>query len=632
MPTQSTRARATSAQNAGRQQNAGRELFNYNLHERIGQEELATVYRATHQTLDRPVQVHILRRTDPVSTDRFQLAARLAARLSHPNLLPVIDAGHTERYGAYMVTPTMNARTLSEMLDEGPLDPLLALRVATQVAAALDYLHEQEVVHRDVQPGNILVTPQGVAYLTNLSLAASLDTPDLSGVDEADYLTPYSAPEQRLDQSANSPALDVYGLGAVLYHMLSGEVPPAPATELPALVGYDAELEGVDHVIRRMLAVQPEARFSSPGAAIAALRQALRTQIDEATEDMDEASWEPSAEWLENPLETVLGDMLDQEYLSRSRKRANELHQVRAIRRLLNRWSRKSQFRRTALGQLIQPEQIVSYNIYFYELRTLYETRTPPQPRQRPQQDHHERTATLPTPKLWQVDVPDALPFEEIKPQELTLPNSTRVFTCPECSGSATVVCATCNGQGTVERKRRIINPDNSSGEEPIPTACPDCRGYGRQKCPACEGSGNLVEELVFTWSRRARLWQNTDDIEALPVLALQRRAEPVYDAPINPYEGRWHSVAPLAELLRAAIADAGEDTRLVAAELSIRGVPITEVDYQLNDAAQTLAIIGFDNEVVGDWTLLNPERILLVALGVIVALIIVALVIRMLL
>ena len=104
-----------------------------------------------------------------------------------------------------------------------PSTPVLVLRIATQLAGVLDYLHAQQVIHRDVQPANILLTAEGVAYLSNLSLAASPDTPDFSSIDEADYLTPYSAPEQRLDQAEATVALDIYSLGAVVYHMLSGE-------------------------------------------------------------------------------------------------------------------------------------------------------------------------------------------------------------------------------------------------------------------------------------------------------------------------------------------------------------------------------------------------------------------------
>lgn len=601
----------------------GSELRNYKLHQRLGQEELATVYRASHLTLDRPVHLHMLRRHDWISASRFQLAARLAARLSHPNLQPVIDAGHDDKYGDYLVTPELDARPLSAALAEAPLAAVAAVRVASQIAAALDYLHTQQVYHRDVQPSNILVTAEGVAYLTNLSLAASPDTPDLSNIDEADYLTPYSAPEQRLTKGEAGSALDVYSLGAVIYHMLAGEVPPPPGGELASLATRDAALVPADRVVRRMMAPQPEARFATPGAAVVALRQALRGQIDQATLDMEESRWEASAEWLENPVETALGGELDEsfkDFLSRARKRADELHRRDVIRRLLNRWSRDGFFRRRALGQLIQPEQIVSYNVYFYELRTLYEARSEPVARVRPHKPD-DRNAGQATPDLWSVTLPAADNFATVSAQEMPVPHSTRVLTCPECSGAAAVPCKECKGKGTIEKVRKVSNPDNSVTNETLTTQCPACRGYGKQQCVKCEGSGNLVEEQVFTWSRRAKVFSNTDDVEDLPQLAIKKRLEPVFAGPINPYEGRWHSVAPLAELLRAAIGEAGDSTRMINAELKIQSATITEMDLLLDEKPQRLYLVGFDNELIGDWSLLNPERLVLAGVVVVLAL-----------
>jgi eukaryotic-like serine/threonine-protein kinase len=603
------------------------ELRNYKVGERLGQEELATVYRARHLTLDRPVQLHILRRHDWISASRFQLAGRLAARLSHPYLLPVIDAGHDDRYGDYLVTPQIEAQPLSAILADGPVEPVVATRIITNIASVLDYLHGSQIFHRDVQPMNILVSADGVAYLTNLSLAAGPDAPDLSSIDEADYLTPYSAPEQRLAQGEAGAALDIYSLGAVAYHMLSGQVPPAPGADLPSLALNDAGLAPADRVVRRMLAPQPGARFPTATAAATALRQALRTQIDHATEDMEESRWEASAEWLENPLETVLGGNLDaqfSEFVTATRKRADELHRRDVIRRHLNRWSRAGFFRRRALGQLIQPEQIVSYNIYFYELRTVFEMRTDPAVRQRPAQtDDRSQMQALP-PDLWSIPVPAEDLFTTVRPQELAIPGSLRVFTCTECSGGAQIPCAACKGVGTIERQRKVSNRSGEQSTETIPVACSTCRGYGKQKCPKCEGTGNLAEEQVFTWSRRAKLFGNTDDIEDLPELAIKQRLQLVFEGSIDPLDGRWHSVAPLGELLRAAIAEAGPDTRLLAAELKIQGAPITEVDLLLDEKPQRIYIVGHDNELIGDWALLNTERLVLAGVAVLLALVVI--------
>lgn len=640
------------------------EINNYHLHEQTRQDELAIVYVATHQTLDRPVQVHILRRPDWVSSSRFQLAARLAARLDHPHLLPVIDAGHDTSYGDYLVTPMLNARPLSDILEEHrqeyrdeqkdgqeggpkPLAPLLVLRIATQLASVVDYLHANDVYHRDIQPANVLVTPDGVAYLTNLGLAASPDTPDLSSVDEADYLTPYSAPEQRLDQGEASPALDIYSLGALLYHLFSGEMPPAPGMEIVPLASRDPSLRDVDPVLLRMLEVSPQSRFASASEAVAALRRALSEHIDRSTEDMEESRWEPTAEWMENPLETVFGQLLSQEYISRSHTRADTLHRADAIRRLLNRWSNKGWLRRSSLGHIVELEQIVSYNIYFYELHALYESRVAISPRQRPIADD-EQKPILPMPDIWEIPVPagggdgnedgSTPAFRNISQQPIVWPNSQRVITCATCEGKGLLLCKTCQGKGMIvpspgpqaaakaAAKTAARTAAKATGgkkeEQPRPREirepqpCPDCHGEGYIPCPDCQQKGQVIEEQMIAWSRKTHVLSNTDDIDELPRLALRHPQETVYEAAIDPYEGRWHSVAPLNELLREAITVVGKDVRFVRTELHIRGVPVTEVDYRLDKTPLRLYIIGDEQNVVGSWHLLNLERLFLVVGG----------------
>lgn len=606
-----------------------RELVNYRLSERISQEELATVYRATHLTLDRPVRVHILRRTDWISASRFQLAARLAARLHHPNILPVIDAGHDERYGDYIVTPRMESQTLQDVLANGPLEPLLALRVFAQIGAALDYLHGESIYHRDVRPENILMTPQGVAYLTNFSLAAAPDTPDLSSIEEADYLTPYSAPEQTLVGGDASPTADLYSLGAVLYHMLSGELPPAPGQPPRSLGETNIALSGADRVIRKLLAAEPAQRYTNAEAAGAALRQSLRKQIDQSTTDMEESRWEPSAEWLENPLETVVGDLLNQEFTSKSRARADTLHRVGAIRRALDRWSRHGFLHRPALGEAIQPDQIVSYNIYTYELRAHYETRTPFQTREQV----HTGGALNPTlrePELWDVPVPALEPFTDAPSEVIVVPGSQRVVACTECNGATQVLCQTCAGKGVIERARRVKEADGTVRNEAFQDNCPTCRGYGKQPCPRCEGTGQMLQEKFFNWSRHGRLYFNEDDVAGYQKLAIQTQAQEVFHEQVDPYEARWYQVAPLKELLEEAIKGGGPDARLIAAELIVRGTPITEVDYQYRNKPHSLALVGFKDEVRGDWTLIDLERAALyVAIAVLVLVLLGLLIVR---
>lgn len=621
-------AGSSSKADVARSSTETHDLLNYRLSERIAQEELTTIYRGMHLTLDRPVQVQILRRTDWISASRFQLAARLAARLSHPNILPVVDAGHDERYGDYLVTPQLDAYSLQSALESGPLEPLLALRVFSQIGSALDYLHQQGVIHRDIQPANILLTPQGNAYLTNFSLAYAADTPDLSSIEEADYLTPYSAPEQSFTAENPSPSQDLYSLGAVLYHMLSGELPPPPGSPIPSLGARDATLMDADRVVRRLLSEQPNHRFSDASQAVAALRQALRRHIDDSTDDMEESRWEPVAEWLENPLETVVGDLLDQEFIAKSRARADTLHRVDAIKRLLDRWSRHGFLRRPALGQFVQPEQIVSYNLYFYDLRAHYETRTQPESRL----SVHMGGTLLPASRpmdVWEVPVPELGEFEDAAPEVMVVPGSQQAIPCTECNGATQVNCKMCSGKGTIERSRRVQDNTGASRTETFQENCPNCRGYGKQQCGRCEGTGQLLEEKVFTWSRRGMQHSNEDDLSGLHRPTVLTQLQTVFQGKIDPYEPRWNQVAPLQELLETAVQAAGPDGRIIATELQIRGVAITEVDYQVKNKPHTLALIGFNNEVRGDSTLLDIERIILygllglVALAAIVAIIV---------
>ncbi|OAN45491.1 protein kinase [Chloroflexus islandicus] len=571
------------------------ELRDYRLHEQVGQDELSIIYRATHQTLNRPVYVAILRRHDWISNSRFQLAARLAATLSHPHLLPVIDAGHDDRYGDYMVTPYIDARPLSDILAEGAPDLARAMRIISQIAAAIDYLHKQQVVHRDVQPANILVTQQGNAYLTNLSLAAAPDAPlDLSTLSEAEYLTPYSAPELHLAQTEAHPALDIYSLGAVAYHLLSGELPPSGLIVELDLAGKPPALVLAERVLLRMLSPQPNLRFLTASAAANALRLAVRTLLDQTTTDMEEAQWETYAEWFENPLELALtaelSDLAEQfnDFLTESRKRADLLHQRNYLRRWLNYWSRQHPLRRQSLGQLIEFESIASYNIYFYELKVLYEFRTSPKPQIRPMQ-LDERPIAEPALDVWKTQLPPPKDFASEAGGEVVLPGSRRFFTCPDCQGSGQIQCPQCQGKG-------MIKPRAKRGEpEPVEQTCPQCRGYGKVRCDKCAGNGNLVEEKVFRWSRKAIVHENNDDSEGLPpkVQALLRqRARKVYEAEIDLYDSHWHSAGPLSALIELASKEAGEQGRPLRALLQIKGAMVTQINGSLDEQECELYLI----------------------------------------
>jgi serine/threonine protein kinase len=204
----------------------------YDIVEQIGIGGMSEVWLAIDQVLDRPVAVKALTATledDPDLMAATWREARATAKLTHPHVTQVYDYGEeTLRNGAivpYLVMELLDGRNLADRLTDGPLPWPDAVRMASQVAAGLAAAHRMGVVHRDVKPGNVMLTDTGAKVLDFGIAAFSGTRPDVDGA----WLvgTPaYAAPE-RLTASAPDPAADVYALGALLYESLTGE-PPLP--------------------------------------------------------------------------------------------------------------------------------------------------------------------------------------------------------------------------------------------------------------------------------------------------------------------------------------------------------------------------------------------------------------------
>jgi serine/threonine protein kinase len=201
----------------------------YQLERRIGQGGMAEVWVATDTELDRKVAVKWLKTnlaTDPVVAERFRREAIAVARLSHPNIVGVHDVVLHEARQA-VVMQLVDGKSLRQLLDsQKRLGPELTIHIGAAIAGALDEAHRGGFVHRDVKPGNILVTSDGRVLLTDFGIAKGLQpgdedlTSDNVMMGTAKYLSPEQVRGRRLDGRA-----DLYSLGLVLYECLAGRVP-----------------------------------------------------------------------------------------------------------------------------------------------------------------------------------------------------------------------------------------------------------------------------------------------------------------------------------------------------------------------------------------------------------------------
>src|SRR5829696_8235710 len=232
----------------------------YDLIAKIGKGAMATVYKARQQSLDRIVAVKVLPKKmsdNQEFVDRFYKEGRAAARLSHNNIVQAIDVSSSPDGFHFFVMEYVEGKTLYDMMCAPPagdghvFTETETLDIIIQMADALAHSHSRGLIHRDVKPKNIILTPAGVAKLTDLGLARAQDDSEAAASEAGKaYGTPYYiSPEQiRGDLDIDFRA-DIYSLGATMYHLLTGR-PPFEA-ETPSAVMHKhlkQPLKPPDHV------------------------------------------------------------------------------------------------------------------------------------------------------------------------------------------------------------------------------------------------------------------------------------------------------------------------------------------------------------------------------------------------
>ena len=270
----------------------------YRVVRELGRGGMAVVYLAEDLKHRRPVALKVMKPevAHGLGADRFLREIEIAARITHPNILPLHDSGQADGL-LYFVMPCVEGETLRERLQrEGPLGLDEAIRIAREVADALGFAHAQGLVHRDIKPENILFQA-GHAMVSDFGIAKALSTAGGSGLTETGFAVgtlKYMSPEQAAGGTGLDARSDVYSLGCVFFEMLTGAAPFAgstpPAMLARKVMGPPPRLSEVrrdapptlDDVIATALAPDPDTRFDTPGAFAAAVVEAATARAVEA--------------------------------------------------------------------------------------------------------------------------------------------------------------------------------------------------------------------------------------------------------------------------------------------------------------------------------------------------------------
>ncbi|MCA9038815.1 MAG: serine/threonine protein kinase [Planctomycetaceae bacterium] len=254
-------------------------IENYELLEEIGRGGMGVVYKALQTDLQRVVAIKMIRSSSLASSEevkRFEQEARAAGKLQHPHIVKIFEAGQIGGQ-PYFSMEYIPGQSLFQVLKKGPLDPHRAVELLEKVCRAVHHLHEHQLLHRDLKPQNILIDQTDCPYLTDFGLAKVLEEDfDLTQTGAVLGTPGYMSPEQASPSTGTcSAASDVYSMGAILYHCLTGRAPfsgPNPFETLMAVLESEPLLprklnpripRELELICLKCLEKKPENRFQS---------------------------------------------------------------------------------------------------------------------------------------------------------------------------------------------------------------------------------------------------------------------------------------------------------------------------------------------------------------------------------
>lgn len=610
-------------------------IGNYQLERRIGSGAVSRVWLGRHRTLaHRLCAIKLTQSTHPHEIELFNQEAAILSRLEHPGIPRIYDHGYAAPFH-YMVLEYINGSTVRQLLQlKGTLGFEQSYHVGQSLADILDYLHKQSIIHRDINPNNIIIERD-----TNRVLLLDFGTAhhkfsagtrqQLTSIGTPGYI----APEQITNPANATYQSDIFSVGCVLFEMLAGDTPwnnDGDLTHIPTLAdrGGDNLPVDLDNVFARMLTHETAQRPSSATESLKEFHRIIErhTAITVTNvAELDDADIDTShLTSVMHPVEQTLAIDLDQTQLEHSRTHMQLQSQHETIAHALNAWGAKSLWRQPLLGRLAHLQSTTSRNMYIYALTVIQETRAAPQTVQVSNLDEQfkvDNPTSLPVDR-WSIELPPVhVMTQPVVNGQVVVPGSRCIVGCNRCTkGKRT--CAVCHGQTTVD----------ANG---ITSTCVTCNGTGQITCDECNGSGEIRQQQVIYWRRQRILYHNHDDTSGINATWIKQECMPVEIYRAHEHMGmrpEWKMIPQLAHLIDEARSQHLGDSRVVQSEVVINAIPITDFTFEVGEAhrwqppfvtqptnetmVHRWALVGFENKLPPNRRWLDWRMIMLISLS----------------
>ncbi len=607
-------------------------IGNYQLERRIGSGAISRVWLGRHRTLSQRIcAIKLTQSTHQHEIELFNQEAVILSRLEHPSIPRIYDHGYAAPFH-YMVLEYINGSTVRQLLQlKRTLGYEQSMHVGQSVAETLDFLHKQGIIHRDVNPNNIIVERD-----TNRVLLLDFGTAhDKSSVGTRQQLTRigtpgYIAPEQITNPYNATNQSDIFSLGSVLFEMLVGNTPWDVDGDMhvpPVLKerGGDTLPVDLDDAFQRMLAYEPAHRPSNASDSLKEFKRIIDrhtaiTVTTVAETPIDESTSTPA----NHPVEHALASDIDHAQLAMCREHGLQQTHHTTIAERLNTWGADSPWRQPLLGRIARINATHSRNVYLYALTVIQETRTPPQTMivsNLDEQFEVDVPASSPIDR-WSISLPPIHTMtQSVLNGQVVVPGSRTIVSCTRCtSGKRT--CAVCQGKTTLDANGTT-------------TSCVTCNGSGQITCDECNGSGEVRQQQVIYWRRQRILYQNHDDTGGIDATWMIRECVPVEIYRAHESMGmrpEWKMIPQLAHLLDEARSQHLGDSRIVHSEVAINAIPVTEFNFEVGETqrwqmpliTQTpneityhrWALVGFENKLPPNRRWLDWRIITLISLS----------------